>query len=169
MSYIDKYHSYYPVPHHFNFARVLSALYQSIEIDPWDPYELESLMKGLAERTCMTADEVKKIMLAATEAWKTCKDQDVRADEIEIIRSEAAETYEEEGIIEINPNAEVIEVSGEDDGQPGAWVQAWVWMEADRPNAQCIECGEDLYPLTDGRCRNCIDKEKERDKRLSAQ
>ena len=146
----------FQLPNRIQFPRLLSALRQFIEGRP---------LELLATSTCMTVPEVEGILKRASDAWDIIEKQGVDAERIEGIRSEAAETYEEEGILEINPNAEVIEVSGEDDGQPGAWVQALVWMEADRPNAQCIECGEDLYPLTDGRCQNCIDKENERNKR----
>lgn len=161
----NKYKEYYPVPNHTQFARLLAAFGEIVALEKGDPYELDSLMIGLAEDTCMTKDEVTKILKQAADDWKTIQDQEVRADEIENIRSEAAELFEEEGIIEIDPNAEVIEVDGKDDGQPGAWVQAWVWVEADVDKDQCVDCGEDLCTLTEGRCQACNDKEKERNKR----
>jgi uncharacterized protein YlaI len=53
----------------------------------------------------------------------------------EWFRSQAAECYEEEGRIEVDDGAMISE--GND---PGAYVQAWVWVEAPRAKYLCPKC-----------------------------
>ena len=46
----------------------------------------------------------------------------------ETIRELAREQYEEEGKLEVDEDATVSEVEDNEDGDNGAYVQAWVWV-----------------------------------------
>lgn len=82
----------------------------------------ESVLADLARVAGLKVGELHKVLEMARKDWAYYQDIEKRYDEVEKVRAKAAEMYEDEGTLEIDPEAEVSE------GEDGTYVQAWVFV-----------------------------------------